>query len=55
MMLHVRCEFKRNERQENLGLRGGSVELCLNGGLLDVHPKSHNVPHRLGMRRVMSR
>ena len=36
--LHVRRVSKHNER--NSGLRGGSVELCLRGGLLGVHPKS---------------
>ena len=38
----------------NPDLRGGSVELCSKGGLLGVYPKSHNVPHRLGMGRLMS-
>ena len=52
MMIHVRRELKCNK--ENPGLRGGSVELCLKGGLLGVHPKSHNVPHQLEMGRLMS-
>ena len=52
MVLHVRCVPERVKG--NLGLRGGSMELCLRIGLLDVHPKSHNVPHRLGMGRLMS-
>ena len=28
------------------------MELCSRGGLLCVHPKSHNVPHQLGMGSV---
>ena len=52
MMFHVKCVLKCSEG--NLGLRGGSVELCSKGELLGVHQKSHNVPHRLGMRRLMS-
>ena len=31
MVLHGRHVLKRNERQENPGLRGDSVELCLRG------------------------
>ena len=41
------------ERQENPGLRGGLVELCSRGGFLGVYPKSHNVPHQLGMGRLI--
>ena len=40
-MLHVRHVPERNGG--NLGLRKGSMELCLRGELLGVHPKSHNV------------
>ena len=46
MMLHVRRVSERSEG--NPGLRKGSVELYLRGGLLDMHQKSHNVPHKLG-------
>ena len=42
------------KEKENPSLRGGSMELCLRGGLLGVCSKSHNVPHRLGMKRFMS-
>ena len=51
-MLHVRRVLKCNEA--NLDFRGGSMELCSSGGLLGVHPKSHNVPYRLGMESLMS-
>ena len=54
MVLHVRRVVEHGKRQENLGLRGGLVELCSRGGLLGVRPKWHNVPHRLGMGRLMS-
>ena len=52
MVLHVKRVLECNEG--NLGLTGGLVELCSRGGLLDVHLKSHNVPYRLGMGRLMS-
>ena len=52
MVFHVRRVLKCNEG--NPSLRGGSVELCLRGGLLTIHPKSHNVPHQLEMGRLMS-
>ena len=39
MMLYVRRVPEHNEG--NPGLRGGSVELCLRGGLLGMHLKSH--------------
>ena len=44
MVLHIRHVPESSEG--NLSLRGGSVELCMRGGFLGVHPKSHNVPHR---------
>ena len=46
-MFHVRCVLERSEG--NPGLKGGLVELCLRGGLLGMHPKSHNILYRLGM------
>ena len=52
MVLHTKCVLERSEG--NLGLRGGSMELYSRGGLLGVHPKSHNALHRLGMGRLMS-
>ena len=45
MVLHIRRVPECSEG--NLGLREGSVELFLRGGLLGVHPKSHNIPHQL--------
>ena len=54
LALQVRRVPERNDRQENPSLRRGSVELYSIGGLLGVRPKSHNVPHLLGMRRLMS-
>ena len=53
MVLHVRCVPKRTDKQRNLGLRGGSVELYSSRGLLGVCPK-FNVPHRLEMGKLMS-
>ena len=53
-MFHVRRVPERSEGQGNPGLRGGSVKLCLRGGLLGVRPKSQNVPCWLGMERLMS-
>ena len=52
MVLHVRRVLEYSEG--NPGLRGGLVELCSRGGLLGVHPKSHNVPHRLEIGRLIS-
>ena len=52
MVLHVRRVPELSER--NPGLRGGSMKLYSRGGLLGVHQKSHNVPHRLGMGRLIS-
>ena len=46
MVLHIGRVPERSEG--NLGLRGGSVELCSMGGLLGLHPKSHNIPYQLG-------
>ena len=43
LRLNVRHVLECNEG--NLGLRGGAVELCLRGGLLDVQPKSRNMSH----------
>ena len=37
MVLYIRCVFECNE--ENLSLRGDSVELCLRKKLLGVHPR----------------
>ena len=54
MVLHIRRVPERSERQGNPSLRGGLGKLCLRGVLLGVPPKSHNVPHRLGMGRLMS-
>ena len=54
MGLHIRRVLERSERQGNFGLRRGLVELCSKGGLLSVCPKSHNVPHSLGIGRLMS-
>ena len=54
MVLHVRRVPRRSEREGNPSLRGGSMELCLRGGLLSVCPKSHNVQHRLRMERLES-
>ena len=49
------CVLEHNERQKkNPDLRGDSMELCSKGRLLGVRPKSHNVPHRLEMGRLMS-
>ena len=47
MVLHVRGVPECSEG--NPGLRVGLVKLCLRGGLLGVHLKSHNVLHRLGI------
>ena len=52
MVFHIRCVLKHSER--NLGLRGGLMKIYSRGGLLGGHPKSHNVPHRLGIGRLMS-
>ena len=52
MVFHVWRVPERSEGDPSL--RGGSVELCSRGGLLGMHPKSHNVPHRLRMGRLMS-
>ena len=54
MVLHVRCELERSESQQNLGLKEDLVELCSREGLLGVPPNFHNVPHPLGMERLMS-
>ena len=51
MVLLVRCVLERSEG--NPSLRGGLVELCSRGEL-GVHSKSYNVPHRLGMGRLIS-
>ena len=51
MVLLVRCVLESNEG--NPSLRGDLAELCSRGGL-GVHSNSHNVPHRLGMGRLMS-
>ena len=42
MVLHVRRVLKRSEGIPSL--RGGSMELCLRGGLLGVHPKISQCP-----------
>ena len=52
MMLHAKSVLKYNER--NLDLREDSVEVCSNGGLVGMYPRSHNVPHQLGIERFMS-
>ena len=52
MEFHVRRLPEHSEGDPSL--RGGSVELCSMERLLGMHPKSHNVPHRLGMGRLMS-
>ena len=54
MVIHVSHVPERSERQGNPYLRGILVKLCSRGGLLGVNLKSHNVPHRLGMGRLMS-
>ena len=54
LLLQVRHVSERNERQENLSLMGGLAELFSRGGLLGVHPKSHNVPHLLGIEKFIS-
>ena len=51
MVLHVRRVPEWSEG--NPDLNGGSVELCSKGGLLGVS-KSHNVPHRLLMEKLMN-
>ena len=43
MMLHVRRVSEYNKK--NPGLKKGLVKLYSTGGLLDVCPKSQNVPH----------
>ena len=53
MVLHIRRVPKHSERQGNPGLMGDPVKLCSMRGLLSVSSKSHNVPHRLGMGRLM--
>ena len=45
--VHVRRVLKHSEREKNSNLRGGSMELCLRGGLLGMRPKSH-----IGMGRL---
>ena len=52
MVVHVRHVPECGEG--NPGLRGGLGDLCSRGGLLGVCPKSHDVPHQLRMRRLMS-
>ena len=54
MVLHVSCELERRESRGNPGLRENSMKHCSSEGLLGVAPKSHNVPHPLGMERLMS-
>ena len=54
MVFHIRCVPECSERQGNPSLRGDSIELCSRGGLLGVRSKPDNVPHRLGMRRLIS-
>ena len=51
-MLYIRRVLECSEG--NPGLRGGLVKLFSRGGLLGVHPKSHNVTHQLGMRRLIT-
>ena len=45
--VHVRRVLKHSERKKKSDLRGGSMELCLRGGLLGMCPKSH-----IGMGRL---
>ena len=54
MVFHVRRLPEHCEKQGNPTLRGDSVELCSSRGLLGVRLKSHNIPHRLGIRKFMS-
>ena len=42
VVFHVKRVLECNERQENLSLGGGSMELCSRGRLLGVRPKSHS-------------
>ena len=52
MMLYARSVLKYNER--NLDLREDLVDVCSNEGLVGMYPKSHNVPHQLGIERFMN-
>ena len=52
MVLHIKHVSEHDEG--NPGLRGGLVEICSRGELLGMHPKSHNIAHRLGIGKLMS-
>ena len=52
MLLHVRRVPKFSER--NLDLIGRLGGILFEGRIVGCAPKSHNVPHRLRMERLMS-